>query len=434
MEQEKRNKKVLIITYYWPPAGGPGVQRWLKFTKYLPEFGYEPVILTVDPKQAEYPLRDTSLEKEIREGQLVYYSDDSGFYKLYKKFTGSPSAPYSGFVNETTPNLKQKIARFIRGNFFLPDARTGWNKYAYPMALRIIREHSIDMVITTGPPMSTHLVGLKLQQKHRLFWVADFRDPWTDIYYYNKMYPTLLARKIDSGYERDVLIKADRVVTVSDYIRHQLLGKSTSIPPEKISVIPNGFDPADFQEHIAKEPVFTISYTGTLASDYTPDGFMGAITKLAGEYPFRLNFTGKTDPAIYSRISEKLGDRVTQQSFVPHAEVTRIMQSASLLLLIIPNMPGNEGNLTGKLFEYLGSGTPILCLGPPHGEAAKIIRECQAGETFDYYDEAGILTFLKNQIQLFPDSGCSGRLESVQRYSRKSLTRLLAQILPNHED
>ena len=174
-------KKILIITYYWPPSGGPGVQRWLKFSKYLPEFGYDPIIITVDPEKAEYPIKDHTLEQDVRAGQIVYRTDCSGIYEYYKKLTKAQSAPYSGFVNEGTPSLKQKIARFIRGNFFLPDARRGWNKHAYHQAIQIIQEEKIDAVITTGPPMSTHLVGQKLKKRFHLHWIADFRDPWTDI-------------------------------------------------------------------------------------------------------------------------------------------------------------------------------------------------------------------------------------------------------------
>ena len=243
-------KKILIITYYWPPAGGPGVQRWLKFSKYLPEFGYDPIIITVDPEKAEYPIKDHTLEQDVRVGQNVYRTNCSGLYEYYKKLTKTQSAPYSGFVNEGVPSLKQKIARFIRGNFFLPDARRGWNKHAYRQAVQIIQKEKIDAVITTGPPMSTHLVGQKLKKRFHLHWIADFRDPWTDIYYYNKMYPTLIAKAIDRKYERNVLLNADQVITVSDYIKKQLAAKSSAIQASKINVIANGFDAEDFDRRM----------------------------------------------------------------------------------------------------------------------------------------------------------------------------------------
>ena len=278
-------KKILIITYYWPPSGGPGVQRWLKFSKYLPEFGYDPIIITVDPEKAEYPIKDHTLEQDVRAGQIVYRTDCSGIYEYYKKLTKAQSAPYSGFVNEGTPSLKQKIARFIRGNFFLPDARRGWNKHAYRQAIKIIQEEKIDAVITTGPPMSTHLVGQKLKKRFHLHWIADFRDPWTDIYYYNKMYPTPIAKAIDRKYERNVLLDADQVITVSDYIKKQLAAKSPAIQASKIKVIANGFDAEDFDLIIPKEDVFTITYTGTLAADYTID----SLSIQLKDFPHRKN-------------------------------------------------------------------------------------------------------------------------------------------------
>lgn len=426
-------KKILIITYYWPPAGGPGVQRWLKFSKYLPEFGYDPIVITVNPEKAEYPIKDHTLEQDVRADQIVYRTNCSGLYEYYKQLTNAQSAPYSGFANEGKPNLKQKIARFIRGNFFLPDARKGWNRHAYRQAVEIIRTQKIDAIITTGPPMSTHLVGQKLKKQFGLHWIADFRDPWTDIYYYNKMYPTPLAKAIDRKYERNVLLQADQVITVSDYIRQQLKAKSPAIKPDKIKVIANGFDAEDFEQTVPKEPIFTITYTGTMASDYTIDSFIHSVKKLPAEQNFRLRFIGKIAPEISNKLTEQLGKHVEFHPFVPHAEAIRYMQSSSLLLLIIPNIEGSKGNLTGKLFEYIGSGTSILCLGPTDGNAAAIIRECEAGETFEYDDQNGIHAYLHARLRDFTPQLPGTDNAAIHRYSRKALTRLLAQTLTHHE-
>lgn len=427
-------KKILIITYYWPPSGGPGVQRWLKFSKYLPEFGYDPIIITVDPEKAEYPIKDHTLEQDVRAGQIVYRTDCSGIYEYYKKLTKAQSAPYSGFVNEGTPSLKQKIARFIRGNFFLPDARRGWNKHAYRQAIKIIQEEKIDAVITTGPPMSTHLVGQKLKKRFHLHWIADFRDPWTDIYYYNKMYPTPIAKAIDRKYERNVLLDADQVITVSDYIKKQLAAKSPAIQASKIKVIANGFDAEDFDLIIPKEDVFTITYTGTLAADYTIDSFIHTVKRLSTSEKLKLRFVGKVDLGIAQKLSEQLGDSVEIHAFVAHADAIKYMKSSSVLLLIIPNIEGNKGNLTGKLFEYIGSRTPILCLGPTDGDAATIIQVCKAGKTFEYNDEEGILHFLTSLLNNFNPQSPIKENNAVNCYSRKSLTQSLTQILAHHED
>lgn len=415
-------EKVLVITYYWPPAGGPGVQRWLKFVKYFPEYGYEPIVLTVNPDKAEYPIRDNSLEKDIRPGQLVYRTDCSGLYDYYKKFTRTKVAPYSGFANEGSPNLKQKIARFIRGNFFLPDARKGWNKFAYRQAVEIIREYKVNTVITTGPPMSTHLIGRKLKKRLGVYWIADFRDPWTDIFYYDKMYPTPVAKAIDRKLERGVLEDADRVVTVSPYLRKILSSKSRQIPESKIAVIENGYDTEDFvaREIPSSGDKFTITYTGTLASNYTLDSFVNALKQLKHAHDVKLRFVGKVAPEVAARLSSELMDMVEFIPFVPHSEVIRYMQRASLLLLVIPNTPDNKGNLTGKLFEYLGSRTPILCIGPTDGDVATILDACHAGKIFDYADERGVADFLRIQIQNYQ---CGRREESrgIERYSRREL-------------
>jgi glycosyltransferase involved in cell wall biosynthesis len=419
------DKKLLVITYYWPPAGGPGVQRWLKFANYLPDFGYTPVILTVHPDKAEYPVLDATLVEDVRPGTRVHRTNATGWYRLYKKFTRAKTAPYSGFVNDGAPSFKQKISRFIRGNIFLPDARRGWNKHAYREALRLIDEESITAVITTGPPMSTHLVGLRLQRARAIRWIADFRDPWTDIYYYNKLYPTPPARAIDRHYERKVLTRADIVITVSHYIRRQLLAKSPAIAPAKTRVITNGYDARDFrEENPSPSSPFTLTYTGTLAADYPVTALLAAIKRLPAGLPFRLQLVGAIDAATSSAL-DALGERVERHPFVPHAEAIRRMKQSSMLLLVIPDMPGNRGNLTGKLFEYIGSGTPVLCLGPTDGEAADILREAKAGKTLAYNDEEGVLAHLAAAIA----APSSPRRPAAPAYSRESLTRDLAAIL-----
>jgi hypothetical protein len=200
--EEKR--KVLIITYYWPPSGGAGVQRWLKFAKYLPEFGVEPIVLTVDPKYASYPQRDESLEKDIHQKLKVYKTKTFEPLNLLSGILGKKNVPYGGFTNVNKKSFLQTILRFIRGNFFIPDARVGWNNYAYKKAKEIIEEYKIDTVITTSPPHSTQLIGLELKKKLSITWIADFRDPWTDIYYYKDLLHTCLAKRLDKNKEQEV--------------------------------------------------------------------------------------------------------------------------------------------------------------------------------------------------------------------------------------
>jgi glycosyltransferase involved in cell wall biosynthesis len=235
--------KVLIVTYYWPPGSGAGVQRWLKFSKYLPSLGWEPVILTVDPGYASYPAIDNTLEKDIPESIKVYKTKATDYFRIYKKDkSGIPSA---GFANSDESGFKAKILRFIRGNFFIPDPRKGWNKFAFRKACEIIEQEKISFVITTSPPHSTQLIGLKLKKKYpAINWIADLRDPWTDIYYYSMFYHTFLARSIDRLLEKKVLLGADRIITVGKSLKELFSGKAEGLG-RKIRVITNGFDDDD---------------------------------------------------------------------------------------------------------------------------------------------------------------------------------------------
>lgn len=421
-------KNILIITYYWPPSGGPGVQRWLKFVKYMQLYNYKPTVLTVEPTSAEYPIIDTSLVEEVADDIKVYRTKSKGLYPLYKKITGSKNAPYSGFVNEPNPNIKQKVARFIRGNFFIPDARKSWNKYAYEAALKIIKTEDIDTVITTGPPMSTHLIGIKLKKKLGIKWIADFRDPWTDIYYYNSNYPTKIAKDIDKKLEKKVLINADSIITVSEEISRLLKEKSDKINEENIFVLPNGYDEEDFKENIKKERKFTITYVGTLSSSYTIDAFIAALSEILLDYgnAVRLRFVGK----VSDDMKEKIKNLVCELEFipfVPHQEAIRYMKKSSLLLLIIPNTKGNEGNLTGKLFEYIGSTTPILAIAPTRGDAAHVIEYTGTGFVADYDDQEKMYNVIKQYFSNNTRNIVERR--NIIMYSRKMLTFALTKIL-----
>ena len=418
-------KKVLIITYYWSPSGGPGVQRWLKFVKYLPAFGVQPVVLTVDPERAEYPVLDFSLEADIAPDLEVYRTDCRGVYEWYKKFTGSKTAPYSGFANETKPRLFQKIARFIRGNFFLPDARRGWIKYAYDEACHIIEKHGIDTVITTGPPHSTHLTGLKIKKKYGVKWIVDFRDPWTTIFYNDSLYQTRLAKRINRHLEQSALDACDKLLVVS-VDRDKL-----KIDSSKVAFIPNGFDMSDFENRQYVQPeIFTVCYTGTVAESYPTDELLEAFFAVKQKMIFKLNFVGKASENIIKNFTERLGESVEFSDFVPHSEVVNIMSSASLLLMLIPKTKNNKFIMPGKIFEYLATGKTIMVIGPTDGMAAQIAQQAMVGAAFDYDDIEGMKNFLllqydnhKNKKLPAPD------WDYIVQFSRERLTQQLAQII-----
>ncbi len=424
-----RMKKVLIITYYWPPSGGAGVQRWLKFAKYLPEFGWQPVVLTVDPEFASYPQRDESLSSEIGADCLVYKTKSFELYNLYKLISGKKEVPYGGFANESKESLLQKASKFLRGNFLLPDPRKGWNKYALKKAIELILEFDIDTVVTTSPPHSTQLIGLALKRRFKTIrWVADLRDPWTDIYYYNQFKHTALARKIDRDYERKVVENADMLISVSEDVKRIFADKSTQPIAEKTVVIPNGFDSEDFRVgELLQENKKVITYTGTISEAYDVDSLLAALLQLSGEWNEKLliRFVGKVPSTIAFRFRET-GFEVELVGYVDHPKSIEYLFRSDLLLLVIPKVANNKGILTGKFFEYLAAQKPVLAIGPVDGDLAQIIAETGCGELFDYADSEGMKQFI---IQKLTRDKTHVNSEKAYRYSRKELTRKLAENL-----
>ncbi|HCY43289.1 MAG TPA: hypothetical protein DHV48_18455 [Prolixibacteraceae bacterium] len=421
-------KKVLIITYYWPPSGGAGVQRWLKFAKYLPEFGWQPVILTVDREYASYPQRDESLVGEVNPECLVYTTKSFELYNLYKLISGKKEVPYGGFANESKEGMFQKVSKFMRGNFLLPDPRKGWNKYALKKAEELIRQYNIDTVVTTSPPHSTQLIGLKLKQKFNIRWIADLRDPWTDIYYYNQFSHTALARKVDRNYERKVVENADLLITVSEDVKRIFAEKSKLQIAAKTVVIPNGFDEDDFRiSNLPAETKKIITYTGTISEAYDVDAFLEALVRLDTSLKSNLmiRFVGKVPPAVEQRFRDT-GLEVELVGYVDHPKSIEYLFRSDLLLLVIPKVKNNKGILTGKFFEYLASQKPVLAIGPIDGDLAKIIQETQCGQLFDYADSDGMRRFLDEKLN---NAGAPINSECANQYSRKALTRKISQIL-----
>ena len=422
-------KKVLIITYYWPPSGGAGVQRWLKFAKYLPEYGWQPVILTVDPLYASYPQRDESLAGEIDPQCMVYTTKSFELYNVYKFLSGKKEVPYGGFANESKEGLLQKASKFIRGNFLLPDPRKGWNRYALKKASELILQFNIDTVVTTSPPHSTQLIGLKLKQKFNIKWIADLRDPWTDIYYYNQFKHTAFARTIDLQYERKVVENADLLVTVSEDVKRIFAGKSSLPVAAKTVVIPNGFDEDDFLlKQVPAETKKVITYTGTISEAYPVDCFLQALSALDQglKSQILIRFVGKVPPSVVQKFRNTQLE-IELVGYVDHPKSIEYLFRSTLLLLVIPEVKNNHGILTGKFFEYLASQKPILAIGPTKGDLAKIIQETNCGQLFDYQDAEGMRRFIVASLNN-PVTEPSVS-ERASQYSRKQLTGKIAQLL-----
>lgn len=427
----------MIITYYWPPSGGAGVQRSLKFVKYLTAFGIEPIVITVDPSQATYPILDESLLKEVSADVKVIRTRSFEPLKVLAAVKGKDNIPHGGFANTNKESITQKTLRFIRGNFFIPDARKGWVRFAVTAASDLIEKEKIDTVFVSSPPHSSQLIGLELKEKYNVRWIADMRDPWTDIYYYEDLLHTALSAKIDANYEKKVLESADAVISVSEPINTMFLAKSDKLDPKKFHVIPNGYDESDFDPNIKKDQsFFQITYVGTMADNYRPSILFRSIKKLMDEFNgseklVRLTMVGSSAAAINRLMQETALEKEAELiSHVDHSTAINYMQKANVLLLVIPDVKDSDGILTGKLFEYLACKVPVIGLGPVNGKANKILAECKSGRLFERTEESALYENLK-QLYLDWKAGKSStaNTEEIKKYSRRELSRTLAEIL-----
>ena len=431
-------KKVLVITYYWPPGSGAGVFRWLKFCKYLREYGWEPVVYT--PSNPENPGHDPTLEKELPAGIQVIRRLIWEPYRFYKIVTGQKKEEkiQSGFLNENRkPSLTDKISTWIRGNLFIPDARKFWIKPSVRFLSSWLENHPVDAIVTTGPPHSLHMIGLQLQDKTGIPWLADFRDPWTQIDYHDKLMLSKVAARKHQQLEKKVLSQADRVVTVSPHCASGL----KAIGNRKVEVITNGFDSDDFKglpEYQYQS--FSITHLGSMNADRNPHLLWDVLQDLVNTDPFfrnhlRIRLTGKTDLAVRKNL-EKSG-LIPYTIFtppLPHREALAHAADSAILLLPLNNTPNVMGITTGKLFEYMGLRRPILCIGPPGGDAARIIRETGSGTTVDFYDAETCRETLLQWADRFRGKDLKPENRSSELYDRRKLTRKLSVILNQMAD
>jgi len=420
-------KRVLIITYYWPPSGGAGVQRWLKFAKYLPEFGWEPIILTVDPEFASYPVSDETLNREVAGNIRVIRTESREWFSFYKKVSGTEKIPYAGFANEKPRvSFKQKIARFIRGNFFLPDPRKGWNKYALNAARELLDKEKADCIITTSPPHSTQLIGLTLSQEYSIPWVADFRDPWTDIYYYRQFYPTWFAHKYNLHLERSVLENTSLTITVGETHKQRFLAKLKR-KGDNIHVITNGYDPEDFEGLTTEKRTdrkFIITYVGTMADNYPVESFLEVMASYVKDHKNTLiRFIGTLPAGHRKRILLLPEENTEIIPYVDHSRAIEYMYNSDVLLLVIPSTEKNSGIIPGKVFEYIAVQRPILLLGPEDGDTARIVKESFAGNVAEPSN--------KDRIRDLIDEWRSNppTIQKNGRYDKKEQTKFLSSLL-----
>ena len=423
-------KKVLIITYYWPPAGGPGVQRWLKFIKYLPEFDIEPIVYI--PKNPNYPIIDESLVDEIPNDLTIIRQPIVEPYKLASKISKGQSDTISkGIIPDTKKqSVVERLMLFVRGNFFIPDARKKWVKPSVNYLSTYIRDYNIDTIITTGPPHSLHLIGEQLKSRLDIKWIADFRDPWTTIGYHKKLKLLPMAKKKHKFLESKVLNAANTIVVTSNNTKQNFL----SLTEKPIEVITNGYD-YESVGNVELDAKFSLAHIGSLLSDRNPEVLWKVLEELMTNNKIfasmlQLNFVGAVSKDVLRSLEEhKLSQYVNLIGYVPHAEAVKHQRKSQILLLIEIDSEETKCIIPGKLFEYMVSNRPILAIGPEGSDVHDILRTTNTGNYFLYSDHDAIKEAILDMFQAFRSSELKSNGIGLQQYSRKSLTKKLAELI-----
>ncbi len=419
-------KKVLIITYYWPPAGGSGVQRWLKFVKYFRDFGIEPIVYTV--QNPNYPIQDASLKNEIPKGITVLkqpiWEPNNLLSLLGKKKTQS-----AGFLNPN-PTFVEKVLQYIRANYFIPDARKFWMKPSVKYLKKYLEESNIDCVITTGPPHSLHLIGLQLKQQFPIKWITDFRDPWTEIDYFHQLPLSKKAIKKHHCLEEKVLKNADAVVVVGNTMK-----KNYDQFNSNIITITNGFDGEIKEVNTKLDDKFTFTHIGLMNADRNPKMLWEIFSELCSENEsfkndFQLKLIGKIDPSIIKDIeTNQLSNNVEIIDYVSHKEVLEFQQKSQILLLVVNNVPSAKGIITGKIFEYLMAKRPILAIAPSDGDLAEILKNTQAGITVNFEDKTQLKNSILDLYASYKKGDLSIQSKNIEQFHRKELTKKVAELI-----
>lgn len=425
----------MIITYYWPPTGGAGVQRWLKFSKYFREFGWEPIIYT--PSNPDFPINDETLLKDIPKDLTILKTPITEPYDIYRKIMRKKKTETvnQGFLSEGKENtFLQSAMIWVRGNFFIPDARKFWIKPSIKYLSNYMKTNHIDAVISTGPPHSMHLIAMGLKLKHHIPWIADFRDPWTQIDFYSQLKLSSYADNKHKQLENKVLTKANKVVTVSPSCASDL----AKLGGREVNVITNGFDTDDFSltnDSIKMLDGFMFHHTGALNKDRNPYTLWKVLGDLCRENAelkkdLVLKFTGKTDAIVFESLKQQgLSENAQKTDYMTHSEVVKVMVQSPILLLPLNNTPNNKGVLSGKLFEYLAAKRPIFGIGMPYGDAAAILKETQAGTMCDFDDYVGTKKAVMELYTKYKNNQLSISSGSIDKYSRKSCAAQYIQFL-----
>ena len=425
-------KKLLIITYYWPPAGGPGVQRWLKFVKYLPDFNIQPIVYI--PENPTYPIIDNGLQSEVSDKAIILKNKIFEPYGFASVFSRNKTKKISSGIipNQKKQSFLEKTLLWVRGNLFIPDARFLWVKPSVNYLKKYIEENNIDTIVTSGPPHSLHLIGLQLKKDLNLKWFADFRDPWTTIGYHKALKLSSYSDKKHKALEKEVLTAADTIIVTSKTTKTEF----QAITSKPIEVITNGYDVEKIEKQALDEK-FTLAHIGSFLSERNPTILWQALQELVTENAgfkndFRLKLIGATSQEVLDTIASfQLNDYVQNLGYVSHQEAVEHQLKSQVLLLIEINSSATKSIIPGKLFEYMVSERPIVAIGPEGSDFAEIITATNTGVFFTYNEKGKLKALLLNYYQQYQTQNLKVHAVGLQQYSRKSLTQKLADIIRN---
>ena len=419
-------KKVLIITYYWPPAGGSGVQRWLKFSKYLRGFDIEPVIYTID--NPSYPILDKSSESEIPKDLEILKQAIFEPNSMLSFFGRNNKKESAGFLNPN-PTFLGKIVQYIRANYFIPDARKFWIQPSVNFLSNYLENNHIDAIITTGPPHSMHLIGLELKKKLGIKWISDFRDPWTEIDYFQQLPLTKKATKKHQDLEQEVLINSDMVVVVGETMKDKFL-KHTN----RIEVLTNGFDTIETSLTQELDEKFSITHVGLMNSDRNPTILWEVLNEISNtnlnfKNDLRIKLIGKLDDAVIQDLKVFDHNTIETIPYLDHKDVSKYQASSQVLLLSINEVPSAKGIITGKIFEYLQAKRPILAIGPEDGDAAMILKNTNAGTIIGFKNKTVLKATILNLYKDYKEGVLFVKSINIEQYHRKNITSQLAEVI-----
>lgn len=428
-------KRILIITYYWPPSGGGGVMRWLKMSKYLPEFGWQPVVYT--PSNPDSSVYDESLVNEIHPDIIEIKTPIWEPYQIYRKLTGKKKNETfkAGYISEaSTGNWKNRLSVFIRGNFLIPDPRRFWIKPSVKYLTKYLKENPVDAMVSTGPPHSMHLIALGLKKKINIPWIADFRDPWTDIDFYHKLRLTRWADRKHRRLEQKVLQKADHVVTVSPSWQKDF----EKISNRQVDLVHNGYDSEDFyfqEDDFISQQEFFLSHFGAFNKDRNPSTLWAVLAEISSENPqfkkaLRIQLIGQTDESIIEEIKQKgLTENLVLYDYLPHRQGIDLLRRSQILLLPINDAPNLKGILPGKMYEYLALKRPVLAIGPTGADYAQILAETKSGVSHHYDDREGLKRSVEDFFQQFQNNKLRMDSGEYEKYSRRNLAKKFVGLL-----